>query len=276
MKTTKFLSIALLGVLGMAAATSCSDDDKKNEPTPTPTPVAGVTPKPNLVLTQGIPTMVGQYQLTVNADGLLTEVADLKDSKTITFEYVGSRAADQTYNAKMTVAPTRDRKKADVYYLTLNAQGYIASAIEVEYDGDRTAYAFTYNADGRLTTMTKNDTKVETSTLTYTDGDVTAVTDGTESDTFAYTFNGSAVQPNTAGIMLFDEVYDLDMGDLEIAYFGGMLGTAANNLPATRTERSGETEQFVWTVGDNGKPARLEIYDLGTNTQIDEVINFTW
>lgn len=273
MTPTKFMLAAAAAVALSGTLASCGDDNKNDEPLPTPT--AGPTPAPARIFTAGIPKSVGEYDIVTANGGLVSEIIDRKDGETASFNYsVANRAA--TYNATMTVTDNTDPSDRDVYYLTLNEQGYIASAVEVDSDGDRQKWTFTYNADGQLETVLKRNGRTTKWTITYNSGDITAVNANGYVSEVNYNFEGSTI-PNTGAIMLWDETFDIDLDDLELAYYAGMLGTPTRNLPAARSGATpSDRETFTWTVGTSGLPSRLEVYETYGYPELEEVINFVW
>lgn len=83
---------------------------------------------------------------------------------------------------------------------------------------------------------------------------------------------------NKGCIMLFDDMFQIDMDEMSVAYYAGLLGKAVKNLPVGYEEKSIEggdeytySEVFHWTLNSNGLPTEFwdgdDRYDL---------VTFTW
>lgn len=264
-------AVALCGTF-----TSCGDDDHKDEPLPNPT--VGVAPSPERIFTAGIPRSVGEYDIVTGPTGLVTEIVDRKDAETARFTYVTDAARDRVddYNATITVTSNTKPSDRDIYYLTLNEQGYITYALKVSSDGDREDWSFGYNRASQLETITHRDKHTTKWTITYNSGDITSVNANGYLSEVNYNFEGQTI-PNTGAIMLWDDCFDIDIDDLELAYYAGMLGMPTASLPAARNGMaSNDREAFTWTVGTDGLPTRVEIYDNEGYPELEDVVNFVW
>lgn len=287
-KFFKFMSMAVI-VATTASLASCSDD--KDEPTPTPdpnpTPGTEITVDPSTVFPSGVPTQVGDYVITKNADGLVSKIVEKdgdEDYKTVTFTYGGPAASKarsevnipSDYDMTMNVEWGNDEDGVD-FYITLNDKGYVEYAYEVDedkIDGDQAEeWWFKYDGEGRMIEMKRTEGGNEVTKITYNAaGDITTVVttddDGDESTTtVAYTdAEHKAPVANKGGMMLYDYTFTIDMDEMAPAYFAGLLGKGTANLPLSYVEKyknimdsgyidEGLYEYFcTWILDSNGMP----------------------
>ena len=280
----RFLKFAPIAFCACAVAlVSCSDDDN-NEPSlpDVPDVVKPVGPSADNVFTNGLPAMVDGAALTTNDKGQVIKIED--DYQTTAFEY-GSFSRAESFDAKMTVTYKNYDDEKIVYYLRLNEQGFITYALEEytdSYGTETETYEFKYDAEGRMTYVCSSDND-ETFTLTYTDGNLTEVlekeTDGDYStSTFIYTDSEvKAPYENKGKIMMFDE-WNVDLDNIAVAYYAGLLGKAVKNLPLGYTKFGKEggdeytdTYVFHWEFNTAGFPTKFWEGDDPYG-----VITFTW
>ena len=57
--------------------------------------------------------------------------------------------------------------------------------------------------------------------------------------------------------MLFNTTFGIDMGAIRYAYYAGLLGKATKNLPVQLIDKSGNKNNFTWTVNNNGFPTAM-------------------
>ena len=227
-------------VVASMALVSCSDNDDAPE-----TPNTPVAPSMGNVFTQGTPMEVDGYKLTVNDKN---QVTNLKDEwNDITIEYgTFPRATD--FQAKATYK-YEGREESEIY-LQLNNQGFVTYALQVYADAEEgeDTWKFEYNADGRMTRLQRSEGNDEY-TMTYTDGDITKVSHSEDDGdswvaTISYT-NDTQKTPiaNKGNVMLFDEAFSVDMDEMSILYYAGLLGNGTKNLPMKKV--------VEWTEGDS-------------------------
>lgn len=253
---------------------------------------AGVA-NPQNVFTNGLPKTIDGMTVTTNEGGQVVTIED--DEVTITFEYLNPlhllkspKGASETADVVMTV---RDSDYGDytVYYITLNSDGFATHAVENYYDGyyweEGDEMIFEYNGNGCLTKMIQCYDYPDVTVINWQDGDIVSVcmSDG-ESDTedweaiISYT-SPSVVQPieNKGCVMLYDEMFRVDIDDLKYAYYAGLLGKSTKHLPIGVTQTypvygDSYTRQCEWTINDDGFPTRAHIID----EYDDEWFTFTW
>lgn len=133
--------------------------------------------------------------------------------------------------------------------------------------------------------MKRSEGGNEVTTITYTNGNITGVKVKSDDDregvyvpSIEYT---SQAYPNgienKGCIMLFDTGFGIDMDEMDMAYYAGILGKATKNLPLKKTESYvGETNPDVyvlnWTLNTTGYPTKVSYDDGGEDVNI----NFAW
>lgn len=251
----KFMSVGIIAATSLTLV-SCSDDDDDNNGNG----AGNGMPKPTEVFTAGVPTSFDGAAITKNAAGLVTQIKS--DTETVTFNYDKVTYEGKSYDA--TLKYTDDEVGADpsdniTVYVNLNSKGFITNALEVYGEGEPDTWTFEYNAAGQLSKMVRSEGGNEVTVLTYTDGNITKVvtTDdegGKAESNIKYT-DATVKTPivNKGGIMMFDECFDIDMDELQVAYYAGMLGKATKNLPVANDDYT-----FSWTLNSNGLPTQLK------------------
>ncbi len=83
---------------------------------------------------------------------------------------------------------------------------------------------------------------------------------------------------NKARIMLFDYTLDVDMDDMNMVYFAGILGKPTKNLPLRLDNEEGDFEVFDWTIDASGHPTLLKAttYDVNDLPSGTDTYTFTW
>lgn len=266
--------LAAMLAAGCFAFTGCSDDDDDLQNNGGNT--AAVV-NPGQIFTNGMPSQVGDMTITKNANGQvikIVETSGYNSTKTTTFDYSGSasRAVPAKYDVVMTVKWSDDDDTM-TFYITLNEAGFAQYAYEIEDDDNAEEWWFSYNRAGQLEQLKRSEGDNEITTMTYNNGDITKVTvageNGPESyTTIAYT-NSTTVNPidNKGAIMLFDDLFDIDMDEFGCAYYAGMLGKATTHLPLGSSSMEAivgapsytEDYTYKWTINENGFPASLVI-----------------
>lgn len=274
MKTLKYLvPVLFAGIVG--GFTTACDNDEDNLVNPIIT--GDQKPNPSQVFTQTAPTIVAGMTVTRNGQGLVTQLSG--NGTNVLFNYgesTGNNAATtrrDAYDARMVVT-TASNPNGIVYYLRLNSNGYIEFARESNQRGNVEDYWFEYNSAGQLTKMTRTGDK-EITELAYADGSVQSVENRSSSGKIddkriVEYLSSTVINPilNKGDIMLYDTMLDVDMDELELAYFAGMLGKSSAYLPLRVTENlkeAGDYDTFTWTLDANGLPTSVVIteYDNG-------------
>lgn len=276
-KFLKFAPVALLATMTFSLA-SCSDDD--DEPTTPDTPITETTePSVGNVFPNGLPSNVNGATFTTNAKGQVTKISSGTES--VTFEYgkfTPSRATStRTFTVLMKYQDTQYPEDGCDFYMEINKQGFVSYAhqVPVVAQEETDEWWFEYNADGQLSRMKRTEGG-DDYTISYTNGDITKVVQVDEDKdrdeyTIQYTNNEhKTAVANKGAVMLFDYSFCIDMDEMEIAYFAGLLGKATKNLPMSNTY-NGEVEAYHWELNANNLPTK---FWTGDNTY--DVITFAW
>lgn len=271
----KHILLSMAGAAVMALGfTSCSSDDTDGPDNPQVVPPSSAN-----VFTKGLPQSVGGARFTSAANGQVTEIT--KNGKTWKFSYGQFTYGQASYSVMMTVQQTGD-PDVETYYFQTNDYGFATNAIEVENGGSPDTYAFTYNTDNQLTAVQGSDSD-DSYTISYSGGNISQVknVDGNETTTFTFSYTNEAnPQPvaNLANVMLYDTFYMVDLGDLDMAYYAGLLGKSTADLPMgyEETSTNGKSDfnyslTYNWEFNVEGYPTK---YWQGQNQWY--VIDFVW
>lgn len=197
------------------------------------------------------------------------------ESQTVTFDYTGGSIKGTDYDVKMVI---EDFDETISLYITVGDNLFASSVYEeiVSWeDGNSTGtWDLEYNADNQLVKITRSQWGKEVTDISYSNGDITKV-EVSENNFFddSYTFSYTNAIDNTSGFMLYDELYNADIEEMEIAYFAGLLGQPSRHLPDASVDDEGDKETYTWTIDDNGYPSRLIATEYGEYT---ETFTFTW
>lgn len=243
-KSIKFLAVAAASVMSLGF-TACSDDDDDDAPRTDVAVIENNIPK---VFPNGRPVQIGQKHLYYDEKGKLIRVED--EYSTYTFDYSGSKE----YEVVMTSRWHSDNDVTRTYF-DLNENGFATRVyqeihedggiyqvnVNVQYNSDNQvkALSFTYPGGGR------------TSTIDYRDGNIVTVTnketgEPTETSTYTYT-----EYENKGNFALFDDMYDIDIEEVEYAFFAGILGRAPKYLLDASNDGD-YTYSYTWTIDENG------------------------
>lgn len=183
-----------------------------------------------------------------------------------TTNYVFNYLADGTINV---IGINSDEK--DTFTLILNKDGYIESChhiYEGPEDSDSEDFEFEYNENGQLTTMIRSE-EDETWNIVY--NALNAVDISCNERKLNDITYGNEISPEN--MIMFEWMYGLDVDDMSIFGFIGMLGKSSNNLPIVNKEYvEGFTMNYDWSLDISGYPNKVIIDEDGFE---NEVI-FTW
>ncbi|MDE7443882.1 MAG: DUF4595 domain-containing protein [Muribaculaceae bacterium] len=152
-------------------------------------------------------------------------------------------------------------------FMQLNAQGYVSHALEVysDDDTDTDTWDFGYNADGQLNYMKRSEGDNEITTITYTNGNITKVSIVDDEDKIpdvseiAYTSTDVTTPlENKGGIMFWYYTFGVDMDEMEVIYYAGLLGKATKNLPVSMKDGE-DTSIFDWKLNSDKLPIKVTI-----------------
>lgn len=280
MKTLRMFRTSMMASLMCMLALNfiaCSDDDDKNE--------GGSIVNPSNVFTGERPKSISGVSLTYDAKGLLTGITS-DDGRKVTFEYHNvTKAVNQQNYVRMTVIDT-EYNDTYIYEMELNEQGFVKYCEQTvpDSDGDTETWNFKYDAEGHLIYMKytdgiDKDRITETTNITYKDGNIieTSTIADDEPGKFTHTISYTSDKvskpiENKGCIMLFDETLGVDMDDMALIYYAGLLGKATKNLPVKSTDEENYTSEFIWTLNNNGYPTQVVIKENG----YEDKITFEW
>ena len=263
--------LALLACVGMV---SCGDDD---------TFIVG---KPSNIFSNLSPKIVGKYSIYYDEQGrvsMVTERGEYTFRKAI-FDY---SPADRDCDVRIDIAE-ENYGEMICLHVSLNKNGYAEYVSEIEDNRIDEDWKFEYNSNGQLIKMVRSEGGSETTTVTYQDGDITKVerkskfSDSGTSSTIEY---GTEKIENKGGVMLFDEMLCIDMDEMGLAYFAGLLGKPTSHLPQSNKSvgySSGSSKittykSFSWSLDANRLPVSVLIEEKYDNTTpYTKTYSFDW
>lgn len=266
----KFITLAACAAMTMSLA-SCSDDDN-NGPDVPDVVVPGTTTEE--VFPEGVPSNVDGMEITTNDKGQVTSIKD--GNETVSFKY-GTFSRATNFDVLMEIRDAEYPNDDIDIYLQLNDKGFVKYALEVYTGGGYSddEWWFEYNADGQLNYLKRTEGDNEESRITYVNGDATSVSvtsdDHKTPSVREISYTSDLVTTpiaNKGGIMLFDSTLSVDMDEMEVAYFAGLLGKGTKNLPVKLLYLSDNGYRtFAWTLNTAGLPVKMvETEDYGSST----------
>ena len=192
------------------------------------------------------------------------------DDKTFTYYYdnkgfvtqidrVKSSGSSKTYTIRyddnITVSCAEDEA---LWVATLNSRGFVGSMLYQKSVGHIKRVTFTYNDNDQLTAVDYGDGDVFR--LTYTDGNITRVTNYDEVIDYKYETSTQSKIHNVGNVMEFDNIFGVDLDDFALLYYMGALGKASKHLPLAGTV-SGSTITGSWTTDYAGRAVQAAFND---------------
>lgn len=241
-KLTTFFTVLAVTLASSMALTSCGEDE--DSPSYRREQV-----NPAKVFTAGLPKGFDDWLIEYDTSGRVIRF-DTKDKQqfdnTLTVEYP-MEGKNGGYDVIITDPVNW------TFYMTLGENGFVDYCKQVYKDslGDTgegyEEWWFRYNSDGQMCWMKRTEGGNELTDITYKDGDIIKVvqTSETDSDVYTTTINyGDNPIPNKCGAMFFDRSFAIDLDEMDIAYWAGLLGKATKHLPI-----GGD---YTWVLDDNG------------------------
>ena len=263
--------LALLACVGMV---SCGDDD---------TFIVG---KPSNIFSNLSPKIVGKYSIYYDEQGrvsMVTERGEYTFRKAI-FDY---SPADRDCDVRIDITEENYGEMISLH-VSLNKNGYAEYVSEIEDNRIDEDWKFEYNSNGQLIKMVRSEGGSETTTVTYQDGDITKVVqeskfdDCSTSSTIEY---GTEKIENKGSVMLFDEMLCIDMDEMGLAYFAGLLGKPTSHLPQSNKSIDYSSggykittyKSFSWSLDANRLPVSVLIEEKYDNTTpYTKTYSFDW
>lgn len=275
MKRLSYLGCLVAIALSTTTMTACGET---TEETIIENSSANVSEGLSRIFTTGMPKVVNGYTIARNEQGQVYLMKKGRGRDKIVFEYKAANLANTNApDVVMTVTDDDDKK---VYNLFLNNNGYIRHCDEIEYErGEspkRQTWDFEYNAAGQLSKVVSSEDGYETTTITYRDGNIVRTSvvsgmSGIEKDRHDIFYTSNTVATpilNKGNVMFFDDTFDIDIEELQYAYYAGLLGKATKHLPVRSIDEKNEVSTFRWTLDSNGYPTRF--------SEGDDTKRITW
>lgn len=263
--------VALLSCVGMV---SCGDDD---------TFIVG---KPSNIFSNVSPKIVGKYSIYYDEQGRVSMVTE-RGEYTFRKAFFDYSPADRDCDVRIDITEENYGEMISLH-VSLNKNGYAVYVSEIEDNRIDQDWKFEYNSNGQLIKMVRSEGGSETTTVTYQDGDITNVerkskfSDSGTSSTIEY---GTEKIENKGSVMLFDEMLCIDMDEMGLAYFAGLLGKPTSHLPQSNKSidySSGgykitTCKSFSWSLDVNRLPVSVLIEEKYDNTTpYTKTYSFDW
>ena len=263
--------LALLACVGMV---SCGDDD---------TFIVG---KPSNIFSNVSPKIVGKYSIYYDEQGRVSMVTE-RGEYTFRKAFFDYSPADRDCDVRIDIAE-ENYGEMICLHVSLNKNGYAEYVSEIEDNRIDEDWKFEYNSNGQLIKMVRSEGGSETTTVTYQDGDITKVerkskfNDSGTNSTIEY---GTEKIENKGGVMLFDEMLCIDMDEMGLAYFAGLLGKPTSHLPQSNKSIDYSSggykittyKSFSWSLDANRLPVSVLIEERYDNTTpYTKTYSFDW
>ena len=263
--------LALLACVGMV---SCGDDD---------TFIVG---KPSNIFSNVSPKIVGKYSIYYDEQGRVSMVTE-RGEYTFRKAFFDYSPADRDCDVRIDITEENYGEMISLH-VSLNKNGYAEYVSEIEDNRIDQDWKFEYNSNGQLIKMVRSEGGSETTTVTYQEGDITNVerkskfSDSGTSSTIEY---GTEKIENKGSVMLFDEMLCIDMDEMGLAYFAGLLGKPTSHLPQSNKSIDYSSggykittyKSFSWSLGANRLPVSVLIEEKYDNTTpYTKTYSFDW
>ncbi len=261
--TIAFLTAAVIGATSFFSSCSIKNDDDSDwiiDRRPDP-----VTIDLSKVFTNGTPKEVDSMTIQTDERGLVTSIKT-KDEM-VSFKYFNTKTrAIVIPNVVMKVERNGD---TTFYRMYLNNNGFVRGCmIEQKENTKEDTWRFTYNDNDQLINIIHSADDYKKFTLTYKDSNISEIETTTivsqtttrKKDTCKVAYTSTATPTpivNKGNIMLFNATFGIDIGAMKYAYYAGLLGKATKNLPVQLIDKSGNKNNFTWTVNSNGFPTAM-------------------
>lgn len=254
------LLLALLACVGMV---SCGDDE------------SFIVGKPSNIFSNVSPKIVGKYSIYYDEQGRVSMVTE-RGEYTFRKAFFDYSPADRDCDVRIDITEENYGEMISLH-VSLNKNGYAEYVSEIEDNRIDEDWKFEYNSNGQLIKMVRSEGGSETTTVTYQDGDITKVVqeskfdDCSTSSTIEY---GTEKIENKGSVMLFDEMLCIDMDEMGLAYFAGLLGKPTSHLPQSNKSIDYSSggykittyKSFSWSLDANRLPVSVLIEEKYDNT----------
>ena len=265
------LLLALLACVGMV---SCGDDE------------SFIVGKPSNIFSNVSPKIVGKYSIYYDEQGRVSMVTE-RGEYTFRKAFFDYSPADRDCDARIDITEENYGEMISLH-VSLNKNGYAEYVSEIEDNRIDEDWKFEYNSNGQLIKMVRSEGGSETTTVTYQDGDITKVerkskfNDSGTNSTIEY---GTEKIENKGSVMLFDEMLCIDMDEMGLAYFAGLLGKPTSHLPQSNKSIDYSSggykittyKSFSWSLDANRLPVSVLIEEKYDNTTpYTKTYSFDW
>jgi hypothetical protein len=210
------------------------------------------------------------------ADNLLK--SSTYDDKTFTYHYdskgfvtqvdrVKSSGSGKTYTITYGEKIVVNCSDGNRWTATVNSQGFIGAMDYWDEKGNAEHVTFTYNGNNQLSTIDYGDGDVFN--LTYTDGNITRVTNYGKVIDYGYESSGQGRILNTGKVMEFDNIFGIDVDDFNLLYYIGALGYPTKHLPLYGMV-DGATITGSWTTDVAGRAIKAQFSDRNLTWNWDD------
>lgn len=263
--------LALLACVGMV---SCGDDE------------SFIVGKPSNIFSNVSPKIVGKYSIYYDEQGRVSMVTE-RGEYTFRKAFFDYSPADRDCDVRIDITEENYGEMISLH-VSLNKNGYAEYVSEIEDNRIDEDWKFEYNSNGQLIKMVRSEGGIETTTVTYQDGDIAKVVqeskfdDSSTSSTIEY---GTEKIENKGGVMLFDEMLCIDMDEMGLAYFAGLLGKPTSHLPQSNKSINYSSggykittyKSFSWSLDANRLPVSVLIEEKYDNTTpYTKTYSFDW
>ena len=265
------LLLALLACVGMV---SCGDDE------------SFIVGKPSNIFSNVSPKIVGKYSIYYDEQGRVSMVTE-RGEYTFRKAFFDYSPADRDCDVRIDITEENYGEMISLH-VSLNKNGYAEYVSEIEDNRIDEDWKFEYNSNGQLIKMVRSEGGSETTTVTYQDGDITKVerkskfNDSGTNSTIEY---GTEKIENKGSVMLFDEMLCIDMDEMGLAYFAGLLGKPTSHLPQSNKSIDYSSgghkittyKSFSWSLDANRLPVSVLIEEKYDNTTpYTKTYSFDW
>lgn len=248
--TTLFATIILLPVM-----ISCSNNDDNNDSGNGNASMVN----PSNVFTGKKPTAIGGItSITYDEQGRVSKM-ESTDYGTVTFTYGRTRSGDSdvlmtTGNGQYT------------FSFQIGSNGFAKSCSEYDKEEDETInWTFRYNDSGQLIYVEKSGEDIYN--INYANGDITNIayqdpSDPESDEKWKVNYTSSTVTTpieNKGCLMFFDDTFGIDMDEMALGYYAGLIGKATKHLPISYGDDQESEADFQWTLNDEGYPIALKL-----------------
>ncbi|MBR1546677.1 MAG: DUF4595 domain-containing protein [Prevotella sp.] len=211
---------------------------------------------------------------TYDNNGFPTKITSNSNNKNIEMipSYSDGQIIVRAYNANTFLSQ---------YIITIGDKGY-ASKVEFTDDkGNPEVLYLSYNDNEQLSKIQWGEDANDIYQFVYSDRDVIRVegSDGSW-DVYYESTTQSKIQ-NLGNFMLWDEMLNVDMDDLEALHFWGLLGKSTTHLPLSYAKQSSSETRYYTNHYETDSNGRITQFyysrnNGGTSEYDSDVLRMTW